>query len=74
MIKYKKLYDEITDFSIKYGSRKFNNDENMVAYMNLVDISIACGLIPECNRKEFSTHGRLTAAIAYESNRIAFCQ
>lgn len=74
MIKHKELYDAITDFQIKYGRRKFNDEENMVAYMNLVDISIKCGLIPECNRKEFSTHGRLTAAITYESNRIAFCQ
>ena len=74
MIKYKELYDAITDFRIKYGRRKFNDDENMIAYKNLVDMSIKCGLIPECNRKEYSTHAELTAAIAYESNRIAFCQ
>lgn len=74
MIKHKELYDAITDFREKYGSRKFNNDENMTAYRNLVDMSIKCGLIPECNRKEYSTHAELTAAIAYESNRIAFCQ
>lgn len=74
MIKHKELYDAITDFNLKYGRRKFNDDENMTAYKNLVDMSIKCGLIPECNRKEFSTHAELIAAIAYESNRIAFCQ
>jgi len=74
MIKYKELYDAITDFRIKCGRRKFNDDENMTEYRNLVDMSIKCGLIPECNRNEFSTHAELTAAIAYESNRIVFCQ
>lgn len=73
-MKHKELYDAITDFRIKYGSRKFNDDENMTAYRNLVDMSIKCGIIPECNRKEYSTHGRLMAPITYEGNRIAFCQ
>lgn len=74
MIKHKELYDASTDFRIKYGGRKFNDDENMTAYRNLVDMSIKCGLIPECNRKEFSTHAELIAAITYESNRIALRQ
>lgn len=47
MIKHKELYDVILDFRIKYGGRKFNDDDNMNAYRNLVDISIKCGLIPQ---------------------------
>lgn len=73
-IQYGELYNAITEFSEKYGAHKFNDDENHAKYMELVNKCIMCGLIPECNRKEFSTHGRLTAAIAYESNRIVFCQ
>ena len=33
-MKHKELYDAITDFRIKYGRRKFNDDENMIAYRN----------------------------------------
>jgi len=74
MIKHKELYNAITTFANKYGSRKFNDDENMKEYNKLVDLCIKCSVIPECNRKEYSTHNELTAAIAYESNRIAICQ
>ena len=73
-IQYLELYNAITDYAEKYGAHKFNDDENHAEYMKLVDICVKCGLIPECNREEFSTHGRLSAAIAYESNRIMFCQ
>ena len=73
-IQYSELYNAITDYAEKYGAHKFNDDENHAEYMKLVDICVKCGLIPECNREEFSTHGRLSAAIAYESNRIMFCQ
>lgn len=67
------LYNAITDFSKKYGSHKFNDDQNHKEYMELVDMCIKHGKIPECNRKEYSTHGRLNAAIAYTDNRFEFC-
>ncbi len=70
----KNLFDAITAFAIQYGSRKFNDVNNMAAYMALVDKCIAAGKIPACNRTEFSTHNALTAAICYYSNRIAFCK
>lgn len=69
----KELFDIITEFSDVFGNRKFNDDDNMNAYMQLVDKCIEFGNIPECNRKEFSTHGRLTAAISYTDNRYKFC-
>nr|DAJ66690.1 MAG TPA: hypothetical protein [Caudoviricetes sp.] len=67
------LYNAITDFSTKYGCHKFNDDENHKTYMNLVDMCINAGLIPEANRNEFSTHGRLEASIIYADNRVRFC-
>lgn len=73
MMKHRELYDAITNFANKYGCHKFNDDENHAEYMKLVDMSIECGLIPKANRKEFSTHGRLTAAICYRDNRYRFC-
>ena len=73
MMKNGELYDAITNFSNKYGCHKFNDDENHAEYMKLVDMSIECGLMPKVNRKEFSTHGRLNAAIYYEDNRYRFC-
>ena len=74
MIKHKELYNAITTFSTKYGSRKFNDCENMKEYDKLVDLCIKFGKIPECNRKEYSTHSALNAAIVYISNRVTFCQ
>ena len=74
MIKHSELYNEITTFANRYGSRKFNDYENMKEYDKLVDLCIKCGKIPECNRKEYSTHSELNAAIVYISNRVAFCQ
>ena len=41
--------------------------------MQLVDMCVDVGLIPKVNRNEFSTHGRLKAAIIYTDNRIRFC-
>lgn len=72
-MKHKYLYNAITNFANKYGCHKFSDNENHAEYMRLVDMSIECGLIPKVNRKEFSTHGRLTAAIAYKDNRCRFC-
>lgn len=72
-MKNRKLYDAITEFSYTHGCQKFNDDDNMAAYDKLVEESINCGLIPEANRKEYSTHGRLMAAIAYEYNRYSYC-
>lgn len=74
MIRHKELYNAITTFANKYGSRKFNDCENMKEYNNLVDLCIKCGTIPECNRKEYSTHSALNSAIVYVSNRELFCQ
>lgn len=67
------IYKAIIEFSNKYGALKFNDGVNINAYMKIVDMCIGAGLIPKQNRKEFSTHGRLSAAIAYECNRLAFC-
>lgn len=72
-MRHRHLYNAITNFVNKYGYHKFNNDENHAEYMRLVDMSIECGLIPKVNRNEFSTHGRLNAAICYEDNRYRFC-
>ena len=69
----KMLYDAISEFSKKFGTHKFNDDKNHDEYMKLVDMCIECGKIYECNREQFSTHGRLDAAIVYESNRRRFC-
>lgn len=69
----KQLYDAITEFSNKFGAHRFNDDKNHDEYMKLVDMCIECGKIHECNRQEFSTHGRLDAAIIYEDNRHMFC-
>lgn len=69
----KSLYNAITDFSNKYGCHRFNDEENHRKYMQLVDMCIDVGLIPKVNRNEFSTHGRLKAAIVYTDNRIRFC-
>lgn len=67
------LYKAISDFAGKFGRVKFNDDENLTAYQDLVDKCVKTGKIPEANRREYSTHGQLYAAIAYETNRIAFC-
>ena len=40
MIRYKELYNAITTFANKYGSRKFNDCENMKEYNNLVDMRL----------------------------------
>lgn len=71
--KHRELYSTITEFSSKYGYHKLNDGENHREYMQLVDICINAGLIPQANRNEFSTHGRLEAAIIYADNRIRFC-
>lgn len=71
--KHRELYNTITEFSSKYGYHKFNDDENHREYMQLVDMCINAGLIPQANRNEFSTHGRLETAIIYADNRIRFC-
>ena len=68
------LYNAITEFADRFGSVKWNNDECVSAYKNLVDLCITAGKIPECNRKEPSTHGCLKAAISYEDNRQRFCE
>ena len=73
MMKHRELYDAITNFATKYGCHTFNDDENHEEYMKLVDMSIECGLMTKVNRKEFTTHGRLTAAICYRDNRYRFC-
>ena len=67
------LYNAITNFSEKYGSLKFNSDDNVSEYKKLVDLSIKYEKIPECNRYEYSTHGRLLATITYQDNRERFC-
>lgn len=72
-MRHEKLFQMITDFSNKHGSVKHNDSENLHDYMKLVDCCIECGLIPKCNREEFSTHGILLAAITYESDRYEFC-
>ena len=74
MVKHVELYNTITDFSVKFGSVKWNNPENVEQYKKLVDLCIKYGKIPECNRKEYSTHSCLYAAICYESDRVRFCQ
>lgn len=68
-----KLYAAITDFAETYGSHKFNDPENHAAYMKIVNLCILEGKLHPANRKEFSTHGRITAAIAYLSDRERFC-
>lgn len=70
----KELYNSITKFANKYGSRKFNDVDNIEAYNKVVDDCIKYGKIPECNRYEFSTHSSLIAAITYESDRERFCK
>ncbi len=72
-LKYK-LYRKIERFSLKFGSRKFNDAKNMEEYDKLVDLSIKCGLIPEENRHEYSTHGSLEAAIIYLDDRQKYCK
>lgn len=69
----RELYDSITEFSNQYGYLRFNNSDNLKAYDELVDKCIKANKIPKANRKEYSTHGRLGAAIVYESNREMFC-
>ena len=73
-MKNRNLYDAITDFATEYGSRKFNDANNMSAYNELVDKCIRAKKIPECNRYEYSTHNRLLAAITYYDNRLRFCE
>jgi len=73
-MKNRKLYDAITDFATEYGSLKWNDDENVKAFRNLVDLSIKAGKIPECNRNEPSTWNRLQAAVTYYDNRLRFCE
>ena len=63
----------ITKFSNQYGCLRFNDDINFNAYNDLVNKCIKDGKIPEANRKEYSTHGCLGAAIIYEDNRCKFC-
>ena len=70
----KELFDAITEFSIKYRSLKWNDDENVKAFRNLVDMSIKAGKIPECNRNEPSTWGALQASVTYYNNRLSFCE
>ena len=72
-MRHEKLFQMITDFSNKHGSVRPNDSENLHDYMKLVDGCIECGLIPKCNREEFSMHDRLRAAITYKGNRYAFC-
>lgn len=74
MMEENELYNAITTFADKYGSPKYNDCENMREYDNLVDLCIRYGKIPECNRKEHSTHSELEAAIVYIDNREAFCK
>ena len=73
-MKNRKLFDAITDFAVQYGRVKWNDDENIAAYKELVDMCIKAGKIPECNRNEPSTHGALSAAITYVDNRMRFCE
>lgn len=72
-MKHKNIFDAITNFENVYKYHKFNDPKNHNAYMELVSMCIDAGLIPECNKYEFSTHGRLTAAITYIDNRESFC-
>lgn len=67
------LYNAITKFSNKYGCLRFNDDDNLNAYNDLVNKCIKEGKIPEANSREYSTHGCLSAAIIYEDNRCRFC-
>lgn len=68
IIKHKELYLAILKYrKIPYTQR------TRADYNRLVDLSIKAGLIPECNRYEPSTHGRLKAAITYDDNLIRYC-
>lgn len=73
-MKNRKLFDAITDFATQYHSLKWNDDENVAAFRNLVDLSIKAGKIPECNRDEPSTWCSLQAAVTYYDNRLRFCE
>lgn len=68
------LFEAITEYSKKYHSLKWNDDENVKAFRNLVDMSIKAGKIPECNRNEPSTWSRLKASVTYYNDRLSFCQ
>lgn len=68
------LYNAITDYAEKYGRLKFNDAKNVSVYQDLVDLCVDAGKICEANSEEYSTHGRLLAAISYESDRYAFCE
>lgn len=70
----KELFNAISNFAERYRSLKWNDDENVAAFRNLVDLSIKAGKIPECNRNEPSTWGCLQAAVTYYSDRLRFCK
>lgn len=67
------LYDAISDFAEEYKQLKWNDDDNVAAFRELVDMSIQLGKIPEANRNEPSTWGGLQAAVVYYDNRLRFC-
>lgn len=67
------FYDAITDFATEFKQLAWNDDENVAAFRELVDMAIAFGKIPEANRNEPSTWGRLQAAVVYYDNRLRFC-
>lgn len=73
-MKNRELFDAITNFATQYHSLKWNNDANVAAFRNLVDLSIKAGKIPEYNRNEPSTWGCLQAAVTYYSDRLRFCE
>lgn len=67
------LFDAISDFAEEYKQLAWNDDENVAAFRELVDMAIAFGKIPEANRNEPSTWGGLQAAVIYYDNRLRFC-
>lgn len=67
------FYDAITDFATEFKQLAWNDEENVAAFRELVDMAIAFGKIPEANRNEPSTWGRLQAAVVYYDNRLRFC-
>lgn len=67
------FYDAITDFATEFKQLAWNDDENVAAFRELVDMAIAFGKIPEANRNEPSTWGGLQAAVVYYDNRLRFC-
>jgi hypothetical protein len=69
-----RLYDAITAFADKWGSVRMDVPECKADYDALVSVCIETGKIPECNRKEYSTHGSLRACIVYESDRARWCR